>query len=45
MAIALSVPNPTEPELRPRIKSIVVREFEGIDHLPDSLQELLALEP
>jgi len=33
------------PELRPRIKSIVVREFEGIDHLPDSLQELLALEP
>jgi hypothetical protein len=28
------------PELRARIRSIVVPEFGGIDHLPDSLEEL-----
>jgi len=32
------------PELRGRIKSIIVPEFGGIDHLPDSLQELLTFE-
>ena len=26
--------------LKPKIKSIVVKEFQGIDHLPDSLAEL-----
>lgn len=31
------------PDLRPRIRSIIVPEFGGIDHLPDSLQTLLAL--
>lgn len=29
------------PDLRRRIKSIIVPEFGGIDHLPDSLQTLL----
>lgn len=29
------------PELRKKIKSIVVKEFKGIDHLPDLLGELL----
>ncbi len=29
------------PELKPRIKSIVVPEYGGIDHLPDGLEELL----
>jgi hypothetical protein len=29
------------PELKTRIKSIVVKEFEGIDHLPDVLSDLL----
>jgi hypothetical protein len=33
------------PELRARVKSIVVPEFGGIDHLPDSLQALLDFEP
>ena len=28
-------------DLKPRIKSIVVKEFSGIDHLPDNPQELL----
>jgi hypothetical protein len=28
------------PELRRRIRSIVVREFEGIDHLPNTVAEL-----
>ncbi len=32
------------PERRARIKSIVVPEFGGIDHLPDSLQALLTFE-
>lgn len=27
-------------DLKPKIKSIVVKEFQGIDHLPDSLEEL-----
>jgi len=31
------------PDLRRRIKSIIVPEFGGIDHLPDSLQELIAV--
>ncbi len=30
-----------EPDLKSKIKSIVVKEFKGIDHLPDDLQELL----
>jgi hypothetical protein len=30
------------PELRDRIKSIIVPEFGGIDHLPDSLDALLS---
>jgi len=29
------------PELRARIRSVVVPEFGGIDHLPDSLEKLL----
>ncbi len=29
------------PDLKQRIVSVVVREFEGIDHLPESLQSLL----
>ncbi len=29
------------PDLRANIKSIRLREFEGIDHLPDSLEELV----
>jgi len=32
------------PELRGRIKSIVVPEFGGIDHLPDSVRALLTFE-
>jgi hypothetical protein len=32
------------PELSARIKSVVVPEFGGIDHLPDSLEELVALD-
>jgi hypothetical protein len=31
-----------KPEIKLLIHSIVVREFKGIDHLPDELQELLA---
>lgn len=27
-------------DLKPKIKSIVVKEFQGIDHLPDSIEEL-----
>lgn len=30
-----------KPELKKRIKSIVVREFAGIDHLPDRICELV----
>jgi hypothetical protein len=33
------------PDLRGRIKSIIVPEFGGIDHLPDSLQGLLTFKP
>ena len=33
------------PEVQARIKSIIVPEFGGIDHLPDSLQALLTFEP
>ena len=29
-----------KPELKAKIKSIVVKEFEGIDHLPDNLDQL-----
>jgi hypothetical protein len=32
------------PDLRARIRSIIVPEFGGIDHLPDSLDELQALQ-
>ncbi len=31
------------PELKVKIKSIVVKEFEGIDHLPDDPQKLMSL--
>jgi hypothetical protein len=30
-----------KPELRNKIKSIVVREFEGIDHIPDTISEII----
>lgn len=30
------------PEIREKIKLVVVKEFAGIDHLPDQLQDLLA---
>lgn len=30
-----------KPEIKQRIKSIVVKEFGGIDHLPDKLSELI----
>ena len=30
-----------KPELKTRIKSVVVKEFGGIDHLPDDLAELM----
>ena len=30
-----------KPELKNRIKSIVVREFEGIDYIPDKISELM----
>jgi hypothetical protein len=33
------------PDLRTRIKSIVIPEFGGIDHLPDNPQALLTFEP
>jgi hypothetical protein len=33
------------PDARVRIKSIIVPEFGGIDHLPDDLRELEALPP
>ena len=29
-----------KPKLKSKIKEIVVKEFEGLDHLPDDLQEL-----
>ena len=29
-----------KPELRSKIKSVVVKEFQGIDHLPDNLAKL-----
>ncbi len=32
-------------DLRVRVKSIIVPEFGGIDHLPDGLRELLTFEP
>lgn len=32
-----------KPELKARIKSIVVKEFGGIDHLPDKVSELLLM--
>jgi len=31
------------PEIKQKIKSIVVKEFEGIDHLPDDPQKLMSL--
>jgi hypothetical protein len=34
-----------QPELRARIKSVVVPEFGGIDHLPDTPTGLVAFEP
>jgi len=29
------------PEIKARIKSIIIREFEGIDHLPDKISDLI----
>ena len=31
----------SKPEVRTRIKSIVIKEFGGIDHLPDKMFNLL----
>ena len=31
-----------DPRIKPRIHSIIVREFKGIDHLPDTLSGLLS---
>jgi hypothetical protein len=33
------------PEIRTKIKSIPVKEFGGIDHLPDNIAELLSVNP
>ena len=33
------------PDLRARIKSIIIPEFGGLDHLPDNPQALLTFEP
>ena len=35
----------TPPDMRAGIESIVVREFGGLNHLPDSPQALLTFEP
>jgi len=32
-----------KPDLKKKIKSVVVKEFEGIDHLPDDLKNLRLL--
>ena len=32
-----------KPDLKKKIKSVVVKEFEGIDHLPDDLKDLRLL--
>ena len=32
-----------KPDLKKKIKSVVVREFEGLDHLPDDLKNLRSL--
>lgn len=32
-----------KPELRKKIKSIVVKEFDGVDHLPDTIPELMTI--
>jgi len=32
-----------DPEIKKKIKSIVVKEFAGIDHLPDNLDDLMKL--
>jgi len=31
----------SKPEVRTRIKSIAVKEFGGIDHLPDEMSDLM----
>ena len=33
-----------KPEIKEKIKSVVVKEFGGIDYLPDNLDELLKYE-
>lgn len=33
-----------KPELQQKIKSVVVKEFEGVDHLPDRLEKLISFE-
>ncbi len=30
-----------KPELKDKIKSIIVKEFQGIDHIPDEISELM----
>jgi len=32
-----------KPDLKKKIKSVIVKEFEGIDHLPDDLEDLTLL--
>lgn len=38
--VEMTYPN-LKPKLKARIKSIVIKEFEGIDHLPDNINNLL----
>jgi hypothetical protein len=38
--VEMTYPN-LKPELKNRIKSIVVKEFGGIDHIPDKISELM----
>ncbi|OGE71166.1 hypothetical protein A2617_01400 [Candidatus Daviesbacteria bacterium RIFOXYD1_FULL_41_10] len=37
--IEMCYPN-IKPEIKEKIKHIIVKEFQGIDHLPDNLDEL-----
>ncbi len=38
--IEMVYPN-LKPELKDKIKSIIVKEFQGIDHIPDEISELM----
>jgi len=37
--LEMTYPN-IKPELKRKIKSVIVKEFEGIDHLPDNIDQL-----